>query len=325
MKLFFTNYHISVNKTLVDDLLSIGLDVVLPDRGWEKTHIDFFAPNDEHITNGARLISYDSFINDPDPYIILIPCIQLVDDFLRFYELREKRDVLVFLTANSNAVDVFPKGICDYLISHDLYYHREFTGKYKMLYFNRPTLYIEKKTEQELVDSFNGRKINIYINNFDKDGFEPEYECALEFREKWQNLTGHRIPFYGYGMPDGWPKPWEVQKHMVNSMFTICFKRRETWGQMINESMLLGTPGIFLNQFKHSTFTQYLINDDTAICGDTVDELIEKIDNLTFPQYQSLVNEAYSQSEMFCNDEIRRNKLAWLFDKVSRDERMNKN
>ena len=96
-------------------------------------------------------------------------------------------------------------------------------------------------------------------------------------------------------------------------------KRRETWGQLINESMQLGTPCLFLRPLLNSTFTQYLINDDTAILGDTVEELVDKALSLDWDQYQTLVNEAYSQSKMFCNDDVRREKLRWLFDKAAQE------
>lgn len=321
MKVFFSNYHISVNKTLVDDLLAVGLEVVLPNQEFHTNgHIDFYAPNTEHVPNGAKLISYEALMKE-EPLVLLIPCIQMVPDFLKFYEDRGKKDVLCYLTANSSAIGIYPD-IADYVMSHDLLYHRYTKAKFKMLYFNRPTLYVEKKNHDDLRRSFEEKKIKVYVNNFDKEGFEPEYEQALKFKELWQQKTGNTIPFYGYGMKDGWPKPWEVQKHMVDSMFTLVFKRRETWGQMVNESMLLGTPGIFLNQYRFSTFTQYLINEDTAIVGDTVEELIEKIDALSWEQYQSLVNESFFHSQMFCNDELRRQKVRWLFDKIEQDDKM---
>jgi len=45
--------------------------------------------------------------------------------------------------------------------------------------------------------------------------------------------------------------------------------------------------------------------------------LVEKALSLDFEGYQTLVNEAYSQSQMFCNEDIRREKLSWLLDKAA--------
>jgi predicted glycosyltransferase len=123
-------------------------------------------------------------------------------------------------------------------------------------------------------------------------------------------------------MPDGWPEPTKSHPYMVDSMFSLVFKRRETWGQMVNESMMLGTPCIFHESFLHSTFTQYLINQDTALISNNVSELVDMAYNITWEQYQTLVNEAYSQSQMYCNDDVRREKLAWLFDKVANDQKL---
>jgi hypothetical protein len=125
------------------------------------------------------------------------------------------------------------------------------------------------------------------------------------------------MPMFGYGNQDGWPSMHQTQGHLVDSMFTFVSKRRETWGQLINESMQLGTPCLFLRPLLNSTFTEYLINDDTAIVGDTVEELVDKALGLSWEHYETLVNEAYSQSQMFCDEANRREKLRWLFDKAS--------
>lgn len=92
---------------------------------------------------------------------------------------------------------------------------------------------------------------------------------------------------------------------------------------MVNESMLLGTPCVFLEKFLYSTFKGgYLINPDTAILGKTVNDVVKQMLALSFEQYETLVNEAYSQSQMYCNDEVRVEKLRWLFGKVATDPKM---
>ena len=226
----------------------------------------------------------------------------------------------MLLTANSDHIPAWKLVPTDFILSHDLTYHRMQPGKYRALYFSRPTILREKKTGQELLNSFNNKMVKLYINNLEgeqHDGLKPEYDAAVEMRRLWQERTGWRMPMYGYGNKDGWPGMHDTQDHLAESMFTFVSKRRETWGQLINESMQLGTPCMFLRPLLNSTFTEYLINDDTAILGDTVEELVDKALSLDWEQYQTLVNEAYSQSQMFCNDEVRREKLKWLFDKAS--------
>jgi hypothetical protein len=318
VKVFFTNYHISVNRGLVADLQAIGLDVVMPSQKFAEKRIDFYAPNDEH--KRARIVDWPEF-QKMEPMVMLVPCTQLVHDFLKIWEARDRQDVLMLLTANSDHIPAWRLVPTDFLLSHDLTYHRLWTGPFKMLYFSRPTILREKKTGEELEASYRERKIKLYINNLEgerKAGLKPEYDAGVEMRKLWFDRTGWQMPMYGYGNKDGWPSMNETQDHLVDSMFTFVSKRRETWGQLINESMQLGTPGMFLRPLLNSTFTQYLINDDTAILGDTVEELVDKALSMSFEHYQCLVNEAYNQSQMFCDERIRREKLAWLFDKAGR-------
>lgn len=304
---------------MVSDFVAIGLEVVMPSQSFANGRISFFAPNDEHRARGAKIVDFDEF-SRMEPMLIVIPCAQMVDDLLAIWEQRGRRDVLVLLTAQSDHFGAWQKVPTDFLLSHDLTYHRMFTGKYKMLYFSRPTILRPKKTADELRRSYDERKVKLYINNLEgeKDaGLKPEYDAAVEMRDRWQARTGWRMPLYGYGNKDGWPSMYETQTHIVDSMFTFVSKRRETWGQLINESMQLGTPGLFLRPLLNSTFTQYLITEDTAILGDTVEELVDQALSLSWEQYQTLVNEAYSQSQMFCAEEPRREKLKWLLDKAA--------
>lgn len=320
LRIFTTNYHISVNRTLVDDLAAIGLDVVMPSQRFASGgRIKFFAPNDEH-RGKAQIVDWDEYLKMP-PMLLLIPCTQLVEDLLKVWERRGKVDTLVLLTANSDHQQAWRTVPTQFVISHDLTYHREFTGL-KILYFSRPTILRPKKTGAELVRSFEERKIKLYINNLEAErehfnGLKPEYDAAVEMRELWQERTGWRMPMYGYGNADGWPSMIDTQGHLVDSMFSFVSKRRETWGQLINESMQLGTPCMFLRPLLNSTFTEYLINDDTAIVGDTVAELVDKALALDWIGYQNIVNEAYAQSMMFCDEGNRRMKLAWLLEKAA--------
>lgn len=314
-KVFFSNYHISVNRPLVEDLHAIGLEVICPSQAFAPGHISFFASNHEH-QDIARLVDWQEYLS-LEPMLMIIPCTQMVDDFLKIWEARGRRDVLILLTANSDHFGAWEKVPTDFIMSHDLAWHRMARNKYRMLYFSRPTILRAKKTGPELQRSFEERKVKLYINNLEHDpGLIPELEAGQEMRRLWEERTGWRMPMYGYGNADGWPSMISTQGHIVDSMFTFVSKRRETWGQLVNESMQLGTPCLFLRGLLNSTFTEYLINDDTAILGDTVAELVDKALSLTWEQYQVLVNEAYFQSQMFCNESVRREKLRWLMDKA---------
>lgn len=315
MKVFFSNYHISVNPTLVDDLLAAGLEVVVPRDDFQGIHIGFFAPNTEHFNKpGVIPVTYAEYLT-MEPMAMIIPCEQMIKDFKLLRESRGNVDVIVYLTANSNAADTYPDD-SDFIISHDLYYHRATKAKYKIWYFNQPTFEIEPKTEEEIREAFDNKHVNLYVNNFYDSGFEPELQAANQFRELYQNAFGVRVNFFGYGNEDGWPQPPVTHQHMKDSMFTLCFKRRETWGQMVNESMQIGTPCIFMEDLMWSTFKDYLINQDISIIGCNAFGLVDAIINMTFDDYLVMVKEAQWQSRMYCNTEINVEKLKWLFNKV---------
>lgn len=314
MKVFFTNYHISVNHCFVDDLLAIGHTVVMPSQFFANGRIGFFAPNEEHMSKkGVYIVNYDEFLT-LEPMALVIPCDQLYNDMMKLYEARGKKDTLVYLTALSSTINTFPIHASDYIISHDMIYHRATKANYKVWYFNRPRIMVG--TKRDIRKTFDEKKIKLYINNFFTERFDPERAEADKFKELW----GRPIPYFGYDCPDGWLDMRDVQHQIVDSMFTLVFKRPETWGQMVNESMLLGTPVIMLRKFLTSTFNDYLINPDTAIICDTVEECIDRINSLSFEQYETLCNEARWMSNMFCNNEIRQEKLKWLFNKIGGGE-----
>ena len=87
MKVLFSNYHISVNRTLVDDLVAIGMELIMPADHWSR--ISFFAPNDEHMGK-ARLVSFSDYMS-MEPMIMLIPCTQMVQDMVALWHERARR------------------------------------------------------------------------------------------------------------------------------------------------------------------------------------------------------------------------------------------
>ena len=70
--------------------------------------------------------------------------------------------------------------------------------------------------------------------------------------------------------------------------------------------MLLGVPCIFLRKLFNSTLTDYMITEDNSIIADTVEEAIEKIEPLSWEQYESLCWQAKTTAEMQVSDEPRR-------------------
>jgi hypothetical protein len=297
-------------------MIQAGLDVIAPSIKFGSDHIGFFAANDD---TQARLVEYDEFMAS-EPMAIIINCSQLYGDMMKLYKARGEVDRLVFLTSQMGFGEWLPED-SDFLMTHELAWHRKSTAKHKILLFNRPKLLVPTKTPQEIRQAFLDRHIKLYVNHFttkifDNTTFSRELAAAEEFRAKWKERTGYTIPFYGYENPDGYLTMQEVHENIKDSMFTLVFKGHETWGQMVNESMLIGTPCIFLEQFIVDMFTQYLITPETAVIDKTVDGLLKQLDSMRYEDYETLVMESRSQSQMFTEPSNRIAKLQWLFSKV---------
>lgn len=302
--IFFPNYHIAVNECFVNDVKATGYEIIQPADDWRHGKIKFFASSEQNV----RHVTYDEWLTMP-PMIVVIPCEQHLNDLKRAVEARGNIDTLVYLTAGSDSADKFPYDI-DHLISHDLYYHRKSNAKYKILYFNRPKLTVGIETKN-IKESFENKQINLFINNLYKGGFEVELPIIEQFKTLWPELK-----VYGYHNPDGWPQPPLTHELVANAMFTLSPKRRETWGQNVNESMLLATPVIVFKNTLNSTFTEYLLTPDNAIIAEDAQDAVNQINNLTFEQYETLCIQAQTMSNLYCNDEARQKQLKWLFDKI---------
>jgi glycosyltransferase involved in cell wall biosynthesis len=262
-------------------------------------------------------MSYEQFLNHPRRLAIIIACTQHWDSFHKLWEARGKRDELVFLSAQVEMKQFVPADYFNYLITHDLIYHRLSKAKYKILYFNRP--HLAWNSEKDIRKSFENKQIQLYQNNFYGERKKPEVDMANEFRRIWLEKTGYSVPFFGANSEHGTILQPEIHRRMSESMFTLSFKSIETWGQMVNESMLLGTPVILAEEFITGTFAEYEITDDTAIIkrkDETVAELIERILALSFEEYETLCIQAKTIAELFTAQEPRQRQLKWLLSKI---------
>jgi hypothetical protein len=309
MKVFFPNYHIAVNQTFVSDVIATGNEIYQPAEDWRSEHISFFAssePNSRHIT-------YQEWLEMP-PMAVVIPCEQHIEDMKRAVAERGNIDTIIYLTAGANSVDTFPFDT-DFLISHDLYYHRKSKAKYKMLYFNRPFVNTELR-EVSFEERFKNKQISVFINNLYKGGFEIEIPIIEEFKKLWFEKTGVAVKVYGYDNPDGWPQPPLTHNIINELMFVLSPKRRETFGQNVSEAMLAGVPCIFFESTLNSTFTEYLIKKDNSIIAKTAKEAVEKITNLSLEEYETLSMQAKTMVNLYCADQPRINQLKWFLSKI---------
>jgi hypothetical protein len=255
--------------------------------------------------------------------IVVIPCEQHLIDLKSLVAERGNVDTVVYLTAGANSAEAFPDDV-DFVLSHDLYYHRKSKAKYKMLYFNRPSVF-RPEIPKDLRKCFDSKQINLYINNLYKGGFEVELPIIEEFNKLWLKEYGVKVNCFGYDNPDGWCQPNgnhglpDTHDMMFNSMFTLSPKRRETWGQNVNESMLMQTPVIVFEKTLNSTFTEYLLTKDNAIIAKNVKNAFNQIKNMDFEEYETLAIQAQTMSELYCSAVPRQRQLKWLLDKASLD------
>ena len=315
MNVFVTAYHNSVNPTLFEDLASIGLKVYAPDNTWGK-RIWFFAPNDP-FREHATLISYEQFLKLP-PLAIIYPCNQHLKDFNQLYQDRGCKDVKVHLTAQS--ITAYPHDEVEFLLTHDIDFHRLSPSRTKMIYFSPPKLYYPQ--DRDLKRAYDNKIARLYINNFRKEGFEPEYAAAKEFRKLWLERGGRGGEFYGFDNENGNLTEQGVQEHMRDSMFTISFKRRETMAQVATASMLYGTPLLMLNRFRNNLTKFYIVTEDNTLIAETVEELVNRALSMTYEEYESLSWATRTMATMYASSEPRRNHLRWFFGKVA--ERLNR-
>lgn len=310
-----SNYQVSVDRCLIADLLSTGCRVYRPDDSFrDKMDYLYRWPDDPP---GTIQISYQDFISHPRRFALLCACTQHWEAFNRFKETRGNRDELVLLSAQVELKQFIPADFVNYLITHDVEFHRLSKAKYKILYFNRPNVTVS--SQKDIRKSFENKNINLYQNNFCGENKALEVELATKFREVWEKRTGYRIPFYGTNSENGMLFQKDIHQKMLESMFTLSFKKIETWGQMVNESMLLKTPVILADECITGTFRNYEITEDTSIikrADETIEELVDRILGMTFEEYETLCIQAKAISEIFTAEQPRKEQLRWLFSKI---------
>lgn len=337
--IFATNYHCGVDNCLIEDLLSLGGNVYMPDNSF-KNKIWYLYSVDQHVKKGVRLISYEQFINHPRRFAIMIDCLQHYEDMLVLHSERGKRDEIVLLAAQIEAIDNIPSDLSNFVLAHDIRYYRACKAKYKMLYFNRPHLAVNE--EKDFRKAYDNREVHLYQNNFRPGIKNEEIILAEAFKAVWKDITGKDIKFFGINSPDGPLTQEQMHKKMLDSMFTLSFKKIETWGQMANESMLLGTPLIMNEYFLTSTFRDYLITEDTCFLMNVdediyqgekhFDELeeetkaillkhltyvVKNILGMSFEEYMNLCMQARAMSELYTSPEPRQKQLKWLFSNIT--------
>jgi len=314
--IFVSCYQVSVDRCLIADLLSTGANVYLPDDSF-KEHIDYLY-RWEDLPQGYKLISHKDFITHQKRFAIIIPCVQHYEQFHKLYRDRGSKDELVFLSAQVEMKSFVPLDHFKYVMTHDTIFHRLCNAPYKILYFNRP--HIAFSGVKDIRKSYENRQVQLYQNNFNEKDRPEVWAAAMEFRKVWFKRTGKIVPFFGTNSEHDCIMQNELHKCMSESMFTLSFKQIETWGQMINESMLLGTPVIFGEEFLTGTLKAYEVTPDTAFIkgkNEPISHLVDRLLHLSLEEYETLCVQAQTIAELFTAKEPRQRQVKWLFSKIS--------
>jgi len=303
--IFFINYHVGVDQALLDDLEAVGCTVYMPANNWGR--ISFYADCLQFKNPNIKFITYEEFLALPR-LAMIIPCCQLLNDMNKLEADRGGQDAVIYITAQ----DDYGKYIksADYVMSHDLIFHRQNKAKYKMLYLNRPSWTPEVEKDFEL--AYQNKRINSYISDFHT---HPPYLDGARMADEFASKYGE-VKFYGHLEREGIIPRTQLFNEILSSMFTLCFKGSETWGQGVLESMLLETPVILYKPFLTSMFSEYLVNEDTAIIVDSVDDALNKVKSISLEEYETLGVQARAMAELLTSPEPRRKQLSWFLNKI---------
>lgn len=304
---FFNGYHPAVDDCLIQDLLAIGMKIYMPSDTFGQ--IWFFAPNDRHKQRypEIEIINKTQFLSLP-PMYLLSPCRQTVESYQNLWRERREVDALVYLNAQTPELGAWEKNY-QFVLAQDLNYYREVDATVKMLYLARPEV---PQLQKDYGASFEGKEISMFCNNLRSAAYHAEVlEDLRVFRESYPQTK-----FFGFSGEHGNLSRQDAQTQMSRNFLTLSFKSHETWGNAVLESMLLGTPCIFLRKFNRSIFREYLINEDTAIIGDTVNEVTQRIEKLNRNNYEIMGMEAREIAKLLTSDGPRREHLDWFFSKI---------
>ena len=272
------NYHPTASLALVRDFQRIGFKVYCPDSDWDR--ISYAGGCNADL--GGELISQHDYFS-LEPGFVLIPCKFQEDDLREIAD--EHGDELILNIAQHGQyyeLGISEIMICPDIITFDMY---PAAMRHKLLYFPRPNLGREFK--KNVSYAFRRKAVRSFISI--PHVWVHGYAAYHEFKARYP----HDCRLHGFEAPDGYLKHLHCNAVMADAFFTAHFKDDESYGFSCVESMMLGTPICSLKKFmRDKTLGRFFLDESNAIVADTVDEVIERMQLLSFDQYSEMSTNA---------------------------------
>ncbi len=256
------NIHDTNFKAVVRDLHDLHFEIYCP-KEWG------FGPSNPSSSEYAEDISVQDWLAMPSGFVFVFTASQL--SFLRSMT---KGDKLVYVPATryENLLDDIDNTP---LLTHEPDHYRRYGGR-KGWYFYRPdVLYKEKDIKQ----CFEDKKLFQIYNLFQSRDLQGPAAASV-----FDKLL--KVDYYGAEQPEGMLTLAQKSDVMAKGMFQIYFKSAGWCGCTVLESMQLGTPVASLSYLLYDS--DYLLNDKNSIICDTPEELAERIQNISFEEYESM-------------------------------------
>lgn len=290
-QILIQNFHGSATRAIVEDFCALGYRVLMPGDDWDGK-IACFMPNYEICASvQVELVSEADYFSMPQGDLLL-GCIEHEKSLALIAKKHKDR---IILHAPQNNVP-FSLGVGDILLSPDIQTYMYLPIAKRMLYFPRVRLSGWEEHVKPLEDAWAEKHIGIYANCYQRVS-KVGYTLSQIFAERYP------IVIYGSESKHGFLEGSAVFERMSSSWLTLHFKEKEAYGCSVLESMLLGTPVISLRgMIWDKTLGVFLLNEENAILGFSIDELWERLSNLAFEDYVSMSKAAQRDAKSFMAD-----------------------
>lgn len=180
------------------------------------------------------------------------------------------------------------------MMSHEPMHFREYQGR-KMWHFFRPEVILKPKN---IMQSWRDKVLFNMINGY-KDR-NLGYEHFVKFKE----MSGFKTLDYGQGAENGEINDINLKsKIMADSYFQLYLKNAGWCGTTVFESMQLGTPIASIRSCLYDA--DYLLNEQNSIITETLEELVERLNNITLDEYTTMSLTCIRGMERVLHDDYR--------------------
>lgn len=272
------NFHQAGTQALVRDFNRLGYTVYSPTDSWGD-RIRYYRKDahslDSNFLDNTNLITHDQFL-EIRPSHVVAGCFEQYDDFTKLANEVGAKIVIGVAGNDQPVIDG------DYLLSPDIMTYAKYNIP-KVLWLHEPVIPL---VEKDIEGSFNTRQANSYVSNY-AEFFPSGWRYAKDFQSKWEKTSFYGSEFLYV----------EDRNHLSRlyseSFVTMYFKDMDCYGQVVLESMMLGTPVVAIRSLiAGKTLGELFLNDSNSILGCSIDEVVSRLRTMTLDEYQRLSQNA---------------------------------